>query len=128
MPSRRLATEKKRHRLRRNSDFQKVYRQGRYFSSPEMVLYCLPWSKDQSSKVGFTVVRKLGKAVRRNRLKRRLRELTRLNSDLLPQQGCFIIVMGRPAAQDRSFAELTQIFRNLATRLHHWHKEKAGTK
>jgi len=63
--------------------------------------------------VGITVSRKLGHAVVRNRIRRRLREVYRLNEEkFLP--GWDIVVVARSRAVDASFSVLTRSYLNLA--------------
>jgi ribonuclease P protein component len=73
-------------RLLKHSDFERVYRQGRRYSLPNLALFYLvrdavPESERAGSaiRVGFTVPRALGGAVQRNRIKRRMREAVRLS-------------------------------------------------
>jgi ribonuclease P protein component len=74
-------------RLRKHSDFERVYKQGRRHFSPHMTVFFLRRAAgalpDQGSRVGFTVGRVLGGAVERNRIKRRLREAVRLRRSSL---------------------------------------------
>jgi len=72
-------------RILRRSDFRKVYDEGSRFSSPYFAAFYLK-SADPLPlpKVGFTVTKALGKAVLRNRMKRRMREAVRLNLTGLP--------------------------------------------
>jgi ribonuclease P protein component len=63
-------------RLLRRSDFQRVYDSGRRFGSPFFTAFALR-NGGEGSRVGFTTPRALGKAVRRNRIRRRLREAVR---------------------------------------------------
>jgi ribonuclease P protein component len=74
-------------RLRKHSDFERVYKQGRRHFSPHMTLFFLRRAAgaipEKGSRVGFTVGRVLGGAVERNRIKRRLREAVRLRRSLL---------------------------------------------
>ena len=76
-------------RLLRHSDFERVYRQGRRHFSANLTVFYIPRTITESSnirssravsgfRVGFTVGRPLGGAVKRNRMKRRLREAVRL--------------------------------------------------
>ena len=67
----------KRHRLRANTDFQRLRREGQTLAHPLMVLSYLPNETNQS-RFGFAVGVKIGKATRRNRIKRRMREAVRL--------------------------------------------------
>src|SRR5919108_2585482 len=65
----------RRHRLSRSRDFDAVYRQGRSVSTRYLVLYWFArQADDQAPRVGLAVPRKAGGAVKRNRLKRQLRE------------------------------------------------------
>lgn len=63
------------YRLRKNSDFQRLYKTGKRFVSANLVLYYAP-SKLQYSQVGFVVSKKVSKkAVVRNTLRRRVTAL-----------------------------------------------------
>ena len=68
---------RKKHRLRANADFERVRRRGRTLLHPLLVLSTLPNGLEHN-RFGFAVGRRLGKAVRRNRIKRRMREAVRL--------------------------------------------------
>jgi len=70
-------------RLLRHSDFERVYKQGRRVFSAHMTVFYLRQAEG-GARVGFTVGRVLGGAVVRNRIKRRLREATRLQQATLP--------------------------------------------
>jgi len=71
----------KSHRLLRRADFQHVYKDGVRLSSPFFVAFCLASDAEGVPRVGFTVPRAIGKAVIRNRIKRRMREAVRLQLD-----------------------------------------------
>ena len=67
---------KRRHRLSRSRDFDAVYRKGRSVSTRYLVVYAFPREEDvgeDGPRLGLAVSRKVGGAVVRNRLKRRLR-------------------------------------------------------
>jgi ribonuclease P protein component len=66
---------KRRHRLSRSRDFDAVYRHGRSTATRYLVLYSFPRAEadGEGPRLGLAVSRKLGGAVERNRLKRRLR-------------------------------------------------------
>jgi len=74
----------RRHRLSRSRDFDAVYRNGRSVSTRYLVLYRFERGGDEDGDVrlGIAIPKKIGTAVTRNRIKRRLRESWR---ELLPQ-------------------------------------------
>jgi ribonuclease P protein component len=67
----------KKVRLRASADFQRVRRKGRTSVHPLLVISVLPNGLEQS-RFGFAVSRRIGKAVQRNRIKRRMRESVRM--------------------------------------------------
>lgn len=77
-------------RLRKHSDYQRVYKAGRKQSSASMSYFFRRRAEDElmpryaGPRVGLTAGRVLGKAVERNRIKRRMREAARVNLELLP--------------------------------------------
>jgi ribonuclease P protein component len=78
-------------RLRKHADYQRVYKAGRKQNSPSMSFFFRMRNADELTpaytgpRVGLTAGRVLGKAVERNRIRRRMREAARVNLDLLPQ-------------------------------------------
>lgn len=105
---------KRRGRLSRSRDFDAVYRHGRSVSSRYLVLYAFPRERDAAddeARLGLAVSRKVGGAVERNRVKRRLREaFERVQSDAAPGHDYVLVV--RPglaeAAEARGFDWLVE--------------------
>ena len=71
------AVMQKRYRLRKTWQFQLVRGKGHSWVHPLLVLYALP-NELEYSRVGFSVSKRIGKAVARNRIRRRIREAVRL--------------------------------------------------
>jgi ribonuclease P protein component len=70
-------------RLRKHADYQRVYQRSRKHFSPSMTYFFAQRVSGMGPRVGLTAGRVLGKAVERNRIKRRMREAVRLNLALL---------------------------------------------
>lgn len=82
-----------RYSLKKNSDFRRLYSKGKSAAGPYAVVYCRR-NREGVNRVGFTVSAKLGHAVVRNRIRRQLREIYRLNSSSL-KQGYDVIIVAR---------------------------------
>ena len=89
---------RKRRRLSRSGEFERVYREGRSHASRHLVVYAFPRSDEETEpRLGISVGRKLGGAVERNRIKRLLREAFWAGAKELTPGHDFVIV-ARPAA------------------------------
>lgn len=101
--------------VKENGDFHRIYRRGRSAVSGGVVVYCLKNRKGMS-RLGVTVSTKLGHAVVRNRVRRRLRELYRLHkAELLP--GYDLIVVARVRAVDMPYAKLEKQYLHCLSQL-----------
>ena len=101
--------------LKLNHIFQRLYRTGGV-ANGYIVLYARK-NGTNTNRVGITVSKKLGHAVVRNRVRRRLRDVYRLNEDKF-QSGWDIVVVARSKAVTAQFQKLTAAYLQLA--------EKAG--
>jgi ribonuclease P protein component len=95
----------KRVRLLRSKDFRRVYDQGTRHSGPFFAAFCFRESQPDGPRIGFTVPRAIGKAVVRNRIRRRVREAVRCHLDRLNPQWS-IVINPRRKALDAPVKEL----------------------
>jgi ribonuclease P protein component len=87
------AGARKRRRLSRSGEFDRVYREGSSHASRYLVLYSFPRSEeDVEVRLGVSAGRKVGGAVERNRAKRALREAFWALGDRLPAGHDFVLV------------------------------------
>ena len=91
-------------RLKRSEEFDACYSQGRVYKSYVAVLHVLP-NDLPYTRVGFSVSKRIGTAVRRNLVRRRLQAIVQ-GLDLLP--GYDVVVAARVRARDLPFAELSK--------------------
>lgn len=93
----RQGARRRRGRLSRSGEFDRVYRDGRSHASRHLVLYSFPRSPGgDGPRLGISVGRKVGGAVERNRVKRLLRESFWAAAGELPDGHDFVLV-ARPA-------------------------------
>ena len=97
---------RKEERIRRRADFQRISRTGAKFQTSHFRVSLSPNGRPYS-RLGITVGRKIGGAVQRNRLKRRVREFFRLNKDFLPGSSD-LMVTARQGAAGLDFAQVTE--------------------
>jgi ribonuclease P protein component len=99
----------------RSSDYRRIYAEGLRVAGPYFTAVCHKMEQPQGPRIGFTVPRTLGKAVVRNRLKRRLREGVRLQLHRLAPQW-EIVLQPRRAALTAGFEDLQRELERLFTR------------
>lgn len=90
------------YRMQKKTAFQTVFAQGRSYASRHVVIYIF---KGSPSKYGFIASKKVGNAIKRNRAKRLLREVVRLNSNHI-KVDCQMILIARSAINNTSFKDV----------------------
>ena len=90
--------------IKLNSDFRRIYARGKSAVSPCAVVYCRK-NRLGCNRLGLTVSKKIGKAVVRNRIRRRLREIFRLNNGSF-RQGYDVIIVARMRAVSANYRKL----------------------
>lgn len=101
--------------LKQNYEFRRVYSKGKSGVSPLLVVYARP-NRGARNRLGVTVSTKLGKAVVRNRVRRRLREIYRLSQPEM-KQGYDIVLVARSRAVTASYPELARAYRKNCEKL-----------
>ena len=98
-------------RLQRRAEFLRVASKGRKAPVHGLVLQALPRDDTGPARIGFTVTKKVGNAVIRNRTRRRLKEAARLVLNAQPVAGVDLVLIGRDATRGRDFLDLQDDFR-----------------
>ena len=104
--------------LKKNNEFQRVYRKGTSQANRYLVMYVLEnHDRHMENRLGISVSKKVGNSVVRHRLTRLIRESYRLNETDF-DSNLDIVVVVRAAAKGKSFHEIESAFLHLA-RKHH---------
>lgn len=90
--------------LKKNKDFQVVYRKGKSYANKYLVMYVYENGTDQN-RLGISASKKVGNSVVRHRLTRVIREIYRLQESMF-QRGLDIVVVCRASAKERTYQEL----------------------
>jgi len=109
------------NRLKKRYQFNYVYKSGEHFSGEHMVLYVAS-SKTKNIKVGLAVTKKVGHAVVRNKVRRRLREIIKKQVPNLKQNNN-IIVVARDNITEASFEKLSNEFLKLIKKANLFNEE-----
>ena len=101
--------------LKKNYEFHRLYRKGKSAATPFLVVYAR-CGKRPENRIGITVSTKLGKAVKRNRVRRRLREIYRLHESELAR-GVDLVVVARGRAVTATYRQLETAFLSACKKL-----------
>ena len=101
--------------LKENHLFRRAYNRGKSAADSRLALY-VRRNGQKANRLGFTVSTKVGGAVVRNRVRRRLREIYRLHEGALAS-GCDVVVVARVQAASSGYHQLEKSFLKLAEKL-----------
>lgn len=107
-------------RLKLSRDFERVRKEGRTVRGGLLMLGILRVEEEEAFRIGFVTSRRVGGAVERNRVRRRLREVVRCGQHELGKN-LWIVIIARPAAAAASSAELEAEWSRLAKRAGAFH-------
>ncbi|HEU4661608.1 MAG TPA: ribonuclease P protein component [Pseudolabrys sp.] len=114
-------------RLRQRGDFLAAA-SGTKVHAPAFVLQSRQRNDNGPVRIGFTVSKKVGNAVERNRVRRRLREIVRLSNAALMRAGYDYVLIGRRAALKKPFADLVKEFDSALRRMHAGRSGSTGSR
>jgi ribonuclease P protein component len=90
--------------LKKNQDFQNVYKNGKSYANKYLVMYVLKNDKEKN-RIGISVSKKVGNSVIRHHLTRLIRESYRLHEDMF-NSGLDIVVIARVTAKDVDYHQI----------------------
>lgn len=111
--------------LKKNKDFQTVYRQGKSYANKYLVLYIME-NQIEKNRIGISVSKKVGNSVVRHHLTRLIRESYRLQEECF-QRGYDLVVIARQSAKDVTYKEMESALIHLG-KLHKIYKTVQNTK
>ncbi len=101
--------------LRKNSDFSRVYKQGKSKANYTVVLYVRENDSDHN-RLGISVSKKVGNSVVRHKVKRLIKEAYRLNEDAFAC-GYDIVFIARVSSKDKNFWEIEKSILHIARKM-----------
>jgi ribonuclease P protein component len=102
-------------RVRKRGAFVEIQREGRKLSGTAVLMFVHPQRKPHRARLGITVSRRVGCAVVRNTVKRRLREVFRLHPGWFAVGSDYVLV-AKPAAAQASYGDLETEIERLSSR------------
>ena len=95
--------------MKKNYEFRRLYAKGASAAAPYLVLYARKSGRGTANRLGITVSTKVGKAVVRNRVRRRIREIYRLHEHELCR-GVQLVIVARSRAALADYRQLERSF------------------
>src|SRR5690625_6269244 len=108
-------------RIKKNSEFQHVFKEGKSFANRQLVIYYIKKEDQDNFRIGLSVGKKIGNAVTRNRIKRYLRHsFHELQDKILPNLN--IIILARQPTKDMNYYDIKKRLIHLLSRQHLFYK------
>jgi ribonuclease P protein component len=108
---------KKAYRLKKDKEFQLVFKQGESFANRQLVIYFLKKTEQTHFRIGLSVSKKIGNAVMRNQIKRYLRQAF-LELDQQIDNTYDVIVIARVPTNKMNFLEIKKSLIHVLTKSH----------
>ncbi|HHW49141.1 MAG TPA: ribonuclease P protein component [Clostridiaceae bacterium] len=108
--------------VKKNYEFQRIFRKGRFFAGKFIILYVLK-NNYGKNRLGITASRKVGKSVRRNRLKRLIRENYRAYEDFI-KDGYDLVFIARDSGTMPDYYDIKKEMKFLLKKLEVFDQEK----
>lgn len=96
---------KKGYRIKKNTEFQAVFKKGRSVANRQFVIYILDKDQQENFRIGLSVSKKIGNAVTRNRVKRYIRQVFHELEDQIKDHKDYVIIARKPVA-DMNYHEV----------------------
>jgi ribonuclease P protein component len=103
---------RRKFRIKKNEDFQTVFKQGKSIANRQFVIYMLQKPEEREFRIGLSVSKKIGNAVTRNRVKRLIRQVFLEEKHRIATGNEFIIIARKPAA-DMNYHEVKSSLNHL---------------
>ena len=97
--------------LKRNADFQNVYKNGKSYANRYLVMYVLE-NQTGRNRLGISVSKKVGNSIVRHRVTRLIRESDRLQEDMF-NSGLDMVVIARKSAKDKTCQDIGSALQHL---------------
>lgn len=101
----------KEERLRKKEDFERILKEGKVYYCPPIIVYIN--KKGERRRLGISVNKKVGSAVIRNRIKRLIREVYRLNRPYILDNVEILVIVKPNGKKIKNFAEMEKILKNI---------------
>lgn len=108
--------------LKKNYEFLRAYKKGKFFVGKYITMYAIP-NRSSSNRLGITVSKKFGNSVRRNRLRRLIKENYRLFEDFI-KCGYDIVFVSRNTEEMPDFVSVKKEMKFLLKKLNVFDQEK----